>query len=117
MIGVAVAFAAGVLKNYALLCAGIAVELLLFAVVHERGDRRLAKRVRELGEENTALFLRLERKEREIQELKQVISRLRERLKSLAAGEDETLARAILQSGLSGNFVSLSHETGNDQQE
>jgi|Deesub1362A_J573_1020465.scaffolds.fasta_scaffold22556_2 hypothetical protein len=100
MIGVAIAFAAGVLKNYALLATGIAVELLLFAIAHERRDKRLRARLRALSEENTALFLKLERKEREISELKQVISRLRERLKSFAASEDETLAKVILESGL-----------------
>ncbi len=103
MIGVVFAFIAGlqseISKIILFLILAFISELVFFGLMAEKKTIKLKKQIKELKDENTTLFLEVRRKEKEIEELKSVITRMRERLNQFSEQRDENLAKAILKSG------------------
>ncbi len=103
MIGVVFAFIAGMQEDLntmiIFLILAFISELVFSGLLTEKKTAKLKKQIKELKDENTTLFLEIRRKEKEIEELKNVITRMRERLNQFSEQRDENLAKAILKSG------------------
>ena len=103
MIGIIFAFIAGMQEDLntmiIFLILAFISELVFSGLLAEKKTTKLKKEIKELKDENTNLFLEIRRKEKEIEELKNVITRMREKLNQFSEQRDENLAKAILRSG------------------
>ncbi len=113
MLGLPLAFLAGLMnfslaeKAMLLLIAG-ASEAMLFLHIRLSGMQKVSERIERLKKENTELYIEIQRKDREIEQLKRELAELRERLVMMGEKKDEELALSLIKSFQSNSDASSS---------